>query len=72
MDYEKYVFVKDFVTNEGTIKEGSELYVVNNVVSLNGGMLPANYQIYFMDLINKERQHGFNYLRPDKLIYNKC
>lgn len=72
MEYEKYVFVKDFITDEGRINAGSELYVVDNVISLNGGMLPANYQIYFMNLINKERNHGFNYLRPDKLIYNKC
>lgn len=72
MEYEKYVFVKEFVNEEGKIPAGSELYVVDNIISLNGGMLPANYQIYFMDLIRYERQHGFNYLRPNKLIYNKC
>lgn len=72
MEYKKYVFVKNFITEEGEIPSGSELYVVDGIISLNGGMLPANYQYYFMDLIRKETQNGFNYLRPDDLIYNKC
>lgn len=72
MTYEKFVFVKELKTNEGSIPVGSELFYVNGVVSLNGGMLTPEYQNVFKTLIANETSHGWNYLKPDTPIYNKC
>lgn len=72
MNYEKYVFVKELKTNEGTIPVGTELFFVNGIVSLNGGMLMPEYQEEFKLLIAKENVNGWNYLKPDTPIFNKC
>lgn len=72
MSYEKYVFVKDLKTNQGTIPIGTELFYVNGVISLNGGMLSPEYQEVFKHLIIKETTNGWNYLKPDTPIFNKC
>lgn len=72
MKYEKYVFIKELKNNDGIIPIGTELYDVDGVISLNGGMLPADYQFMFRDLINKEIKNGWTYIQPDKPIYNKC
>lgn len=58
MTYEKFVFVKELKTNEGSIPVGSELFYVNGVVSLNGGMLTPEYQNVFKTLIANETSHG--------------
>ena len=73
MEYEKYVFVKPLYNNDGgVIHKGDELYIVNGTISLNGGMLPPDYQIMFRKLIEQEKNKGWEYLCPDIPIYNKC
>ena len=68
----KYVFVKDWKTPDGVIPFGSDLTIVHGCVYFNGGLQSHYYASQFMALINHEEKNGFNYLKPMKLIYNKC
>lgn len=69
---EKYTFVKDWVQPEGTINAGNVLTVTHGCIYFNGGLMPQVHQKLFGTLIATEKKNGFNYLKPEKLIYNKC
>lgn len=68
----KYVFVKDWKTPEGTIPKGSDLTITHGCVYFNGGLQPNVYANMFRRLIDNEERNGFDFLRPEKIIYNKC
>ena len=70
MKQKKYVFIKDYVTSDGVIKEGSDLILFRGALYLNGGMiLPA----YSSKLINLIENHNLfkEYLKEVEIIHNK-
>ncbi len=67
---EKYVFIKSFTNDEGTIPEGSELYLFRGFVYFNGGLVSPAYQGFLMEFINDEKLSK-EYLRKVKVIHNK-
>ena len=69
---EKYTFVKDWQYNGNTITKGNVIYIAHGCVYYNGGLVPPSLQGVFMNLIVLEKRKGYNYLKPEKLIYNKC
>lgn len=69
---EKYTFVKDWLYDGKPIKAGNTIYITHGCVYFNGGLLAPSFQGIFMNLINHEKRNGFNYLKPEQLIYNKC
>jgi hypothetical protein len=68
----KYIFVKDWRTKDGVILKGSDLTITHGCVYFNGGLQSHYFAALFMKLIQDEEKNGFEYLRPEKLIYNKC
>lgn len=68
---EQYTFVKDWVCPQGTIKAGNTIYVTHGCVYFNGGLQGNVFAEMFFRLINQEKKSGFNYLKPERLIYNK-
>ena len=68
----KYVFVKDWKTSGGIIPQGSDLTLTHGCVYFNGGLQSTVFANMFLSLIDNEERNGFNYLKPEKLIYNKC
>lgn len=71
MKYDKYIFVKDYVTPDGTINTGSELFDVNGTIHFNGGLVDPYFQRVFTKLIREETTKGFNYLKKATMIHNK-
>lgn len=70
MTQKKYVFIKDYVTSDGVIKEGSDLVLFRGVLYLNGGMILPAYSQKLFTLI--ENPHLFReYLKEVEIIHNK-
>lgn len=67
----KWLIVKDIPINRGksSIKKGGMLVVVNNVVYLDNGLLPRDYQEDFLELIATDMKH--TYVRPCNDIVGK-
>lgn len=66
----KFIFKKDYKSNEGVIHAGRELMVVRDAVYLDGGMLMPSYQKEFMNLILDDKLRE-EYLQEERIIYNK-
>ena len=71
-DVEKYVFKKEWGFGNMAVPVGMEISVVHGCVYYNGGLLSAEYQQTFLRLIESEKRKGFQYLKPDMPIHNKC
>lgn len=66
----KYVFIKQFKTNEGVIPEGSEIIVFRGSIYMNGGMLHPAYNSMIMNIINNPKLRK-EYLIEMDIIPNK-
>ena len=49
---EKYVLVRPYECEYGTLPEGSEIIYFRGQMWVNGGPIPNSYNHMFMDLIN--------------------
>ena len=67
---ENYKFVKSYEMPQGTVPVGSTLLLLNGVIYFDNGMVPETYQAAFINLINREKKSGFNYLRPYTPLFN--
>ena len=70
MSQKKYVFIKDFVTQEGVIREGSDLVLFRGFLYLNGGMILPAYSKLLINLLNNPTLFK-EYLREVEIIQNK-
>lgn len=61
----KFYIVKDIpLVGGGKIAKGEELYLVDDIFYLTGGMVGQEYQEDFMQLLKKEAKQGWKYLKP--------
>lgn len=70
MKQKKYIFIKDFVTKDGTIKQGSDLILFRGFLYLNGGMLLPAYASSLHKLL-EDRSLFSEYLKEVEIINNK-
>ena len=66
----KYVFKKAYVTNEGTIPEGTEIILLRGNVFINGGMADGYSRHLLLGIVNDKAKCG-EYLMRMKIIGNK-
>ena len=62
---EKYVLIKSYECQYGTIPSGSEIIYFRGQVWVNGGPIPPSYNSIFLDLINNDE-----YVRKVKIQKN--
>ena len=62
---EKYVLIKPYECQYGTIPSGSEIICFRGQVWVNGGPIPPSYNSIFLDLINNNE-----YVRKVKIQKN--
>lgn len=62
---EKYVLIKPYECQYGTIPSGSEIIYFRGQVWVNGGPIPPSYNSIFLDLINNDE-----YVRKVKIQKN--
>lgn len=62
---EKYVLIKPYECQYGTIPEGSEIIYFRGQIWVNGGPIPPSYNDIFLKLINDE-----NYVRKMQIQKN--
>jgi hypothetical protein len=62
---EKYVLIKPYECQYGTIPSGSEIICFRGQVWVNGGPIPPSYNSIFLDLINNDE-----YVRKMKIQKN--
>ena len=70
MEQKRYVFIKPYTTNQGTIGEGSELTLFRGFYYLNGGMVLPAYVKYIDKLMNNPQLRN-EYLKEVVIPYNK-
>lgn len=66
----KYVFKKAYVTNDGSIPEGTEIILLRGNVFINGGMADPYSRHLLLDIIRDKAKCG-EYLMRMKIIGNK-
>lgn len=62
---EKYVLIKPYECQYGTVPSGSEIIYFRGQVWVNGGPIPPSYNSIFLDLINNDE-----YVRKVKIQKN--
>lgn len=70
MGQKKYVFIKDYVTQEGVIRQGSDLVLFRGFMYLNGGMLLPAYTKSLSILLDNPNLFR-EYLKEVEIIHNK-
>lgn len=70
MEQKKYVFIKDYVTQEGVIRQGSDLVLFRGFMYLNGGMLLPAYTKSLSILLDNPNLFR-EYLKEVEIIHNK-
>ena len=63
---EKYVLIKPYVCQYGTIPQGSDIVCFRGQVWVNGGPIPPSYNNIFLELVNNEE-----YVRKVKIPKNQ-
>lgn len=63
---EKYVLIKPYECQYGTLASGTEIICFRGQVYVNGGPIPSSYNRIFLDLINKQE-----YVRKVKINKNE-
>ena len=63
---EKYVLIKPYECQYGTIPIGSEIICFRGQIWVNGGPIPPSYNGIFLDLVNDS-----NYTRKVKINKNE-
>lgn len=69
---EKYVFKKEWGFGNMIIPTGSEISKVHGCVYYNGGLVSVDMQQMFLRFIESEKRNGFQFLKPDMPVHNKC
>jgi hypothetical protein len=62
---EKYVLIKPYECQYGTLPEGSEIIAFRGQIYVNGGPIPNSYNKIFLELINNDE-----YVRKVKIPKN--
>ena len=70
MEQVKYVFIKEFKTQDGNIPQGTEIILFRGFVYMNGGMVHPAYNNILINIINNQKLHD-EYLREVNIIHNK-
>lgn len=70
MEQRKYVFKKPYLSQEGTIPEGSEIILFRETIYLNGGMVHPAYQSMLRRIVNNPTLKE-QYLKEVAIIKNK-
>lgn len=63
---EKYILIKPYECQYGTIPQGSEIILFRGQVWVNGGPIPNTYNDIFLDLIENDE-----YVRKVKIHKNQ-
>lgn len=63
---EKYVLIKEFTCQYGTLPEGSEIVAFRGQIWVNGGPIPPSYNDIFLKLIQNKSM-----VRKVKMIKNE-
>lgn len=63
---EKYVLIKPYTCQYGTLPEGTEIICFRGQVYVNGGPIPNSYNKIFLDLVNNSDE----YVRKVKIPKN--
>lgn len=70
MDQRKFILIKPYSCEFGTLKEGDEIILFRNVVYYNGGMVMGGYQSLLKRLITDDNLRT-QYLKEVQVIQNK-
>lgn len=70
MEQKRYVFIKDYKNEKGTIPNGSEITLFRGFIYMNGGMILPAYNKIIMNILRNEDLKN-EYLREVKIIQNK-
>lgn len=62
----KYIFIKPYVTSQGTIPQGSEISFFRGFVYINGGICMGTYANILRNIVEDENLHK-EYLK-DQII----
>lgn len=63
---EKYVLIKPYDCQYGTLPEGSEIIIFRGMVYVNGGVIPPSFNSLFLKLVKNR-----DYVRKIKINKNE-
>jgi hypothetical protein len=70
MTYRRYRLIRDYSCEFGTLPAGSDIDVMGDRITFNGGMIEPQYYQVLSNLISNETLHK-TYLREVPIPYNK-
>lgn len=70
MEQEKYVFVKDYVCQYGTLKTNDEIILFRGNVYFNAGLVTPAYRSVLLNIVNDDKLRN-EYLKKVQIIHNK-
>lgn len=70
MEQKKYVFIKDYNCQYGTLRTGDEIITFRDNVYFNGGMVMPGYRSVLLNIINNDELRN-QYLQRVQIIHNK-
>lgn len=70
MKQKKYIFIKDYTTKDGVIRQGSDLIIFRGFLYLNGGMILPAYASCLQKLLDDKNLFN-EYLKEVEVINNK-
>lgn len=71
MNQRRFIFVKDFTCQLGTLRAGSELIFLDGRIYFNGGQIEPQYYNLFFDFLKGEIESP-NYLKEKVVPFNKA
>lgn len=66
----KYIFIKPYTTEQGTIPEGSDIIFFRGRVFINGGMCHPAYESILRNIVEDDALHK-EYLKDFKIEKNE-
>ena len=70
MEQRKFILIKPYKCDYGTLKEGDEIIMFRNVMYYNGGMVMGGYQSLLRNLVMNDNLRN-EYLKEVRIIQNK-
>lgn len=70
MEQRKFVFIKDYVCQYGTLHMNDEIILFRDNVYFNGGMVTPGYRSILLNIVNNEKLRR-EYLKQVQIIQNK-
>ena len=70
MGQRKFVFIKDYVCQYGTLHVNDEIILFRDNVYFNGGMVMPGYRSILLNIVNDEKLRK-EYLKEVQIIHNK-